>query len=252
MSRTTETPETKPPALPRRKRSQVSQRSERSDHSGNRSTPSVQEITWRTVDLTPSSGSQLDEGPVTPANSRQAGSRSSSAEAERLLNLCLNEGQLSSNLNQLSMDPKLDSIITKPKIRAFFTDWFEDFDGICGQSYEAWTLFLERYCSSDYVYIRPSGNPMDRKGFAKLLSVDTTVMEMKLVSIDSITIMRDQKSAIVLYTTDQVFTYKGILNEDRAVITCILEMRGNEIKVIHEHRTTGRPIPKETRWASIG
>lgn len=256
MSRSTDTPEKKPPTLPRRKRSHVSIRSERSDYSGNRSTPSIHDVTLKTVELTPCSHGSLDEfGPSTPANSRQllspSNSASNSAESGRSRQLPLNEEQLASKLNGLSTGPSPDNFLTKPKIRAFFSDWYEDYELMCGQSYETWSLFFERYYSSDFVYVRPSGNPLDRDSVAKMLSIDVIVRAVKLVSIDSITIMRDMRSAVVLYTCDQVFSYRGTMNEDRAVVSCVLEMRGKEIKVIHEHRTSGRPIPKESRWSSI-
>ncbi len=236
--------ERNPPSLPRRKRSTVSDRTE---HTANQSAQSsFQDATWRTAELTP-----FSHDPITPANSRHRESSNSSCDSGRLLHLPLNEKQLSSQLNFISLEAARGSLLSDAKVRAFFNDWFEDYGTMCGKSVDAWSLFFEHYYSPEYKFVRPSGNPIDRSGFAKLVSIDAVVTSVKLVSIDSIFILKNQLSAVVTYTTDQMFIYKGTTNADRAIISCVLESIEGEIKVIHEHRTSGRPIPKDSRWSSI-
>lgn len=239
--------ERKPPSVPRRKRSQVSNASAQS---GDRSN---QEETYHTEAMTPSPRSSISRCPATPANSRSLGESSpcDSVQSSRASNLShpLNEQQLASKLDAIALNAK--NCLTEEKVRAFLEDCFEDYDSIGDSGFEAWALFFERYYSPDYLFIRPSGNPIDSVGLAFQFSTDTKVMSSKLVSIESITIMQTGRSAVALYTADQVFVYKGTLNEDRTIVTCVMEFRGDEIKIIHEHRTSGRPIPKETRWSSI-
>ena len=53
---------------------------------------------------------------------------------------------------------------------------------------------------------------------------------------------------VATYTVDQKFSYKGNYEEDRCVVTCVLEQFKGDIKIAHEQRTTGQPIPKQSRW----
>jgi hypothetical protein len=221
----------KPPSLPRRRRSQNSNTSEQS---GNQSFMSAQEDTRRTAELTLSTHS-----PATLAGSQNLGvSQSNSNQSSR--------GRLGHPLSEKQLASKL--VMTEEKVRAFLEDYFEDYGSIGEGGFEAWSLFFQRYSSPDYLFVRPSGNPIDSFGLANILSTDLKVDKYILVSIDDISIMQTRRSAIVLYTADQIFSYKGTLNEDRAVISCVMEYRGDEIKIIHEHRTSGKPIPRETRW----
>ena len=240
--------EKNPPSLPRRKRSTVSDRTG-SDHTTFQSAQSsLHDTTWRTVELTP-----FSNGTMTPVDSRRRASSSTSFDSGGgLSHPPLNDRNSISKLEQnILIEGTRAHILTDTKIRTFFTDWFEDFDSICGKGFEACSLFLERYYSENYKFVRPSGNPLDRHGLARMLSIDATVTSVKLVSIDSIDIMEHRRAAVVMYTTDQIFVYKGMTNEDRAIVSCVLESSNGETRVMHEHRTSGRPIPKETRWSSI-
>jgi hypothetical protein len=144
--------------------------------------------------------------------------------------------------------------MTRARVRTFLQDHFEDFGSIGIRSYDTWSLFFAEYFSEDYIHIRASGNPLFRDDFARLLSSDTKVIMMKLVGIESITIMSGGMSAVVVYTTDQIFSYKGNVNEGRALMSCVLELRDGEIKIVHDQRSEGQPIPQEdmvsSRWAS--
>jgi hypothetical protein len=144
--------------------------------------------------------------------------------------------------------------LTSARVRTFLQDYFEDYGSIGIRSYDTWSLFFAEYFSEDYIHIRPSGNPLYRDDFARLLSSDTKVIMIKLVAIESINIMSGGMSAVVVYTTDQIFSYKGNVNEDRALMSCVLELRDGEIKIVHDHRSNGQPIPQEamvsSRWAS--
>jgi hypothetical protein len=248
--------EKKAPSLPRRRRSRNSLTSEQSDHQSYVSVPEhTGHTVTRTVDLTPSTRSPatVSRGPLTPPNSRTIGeSQSGSIKSWDRLGSSLNENQLASKLEAMShSENRRSSVLTDIKIRAFLEDYFEDYCSIGEGGFEAWSLFFQRYRSPDYLFIRPSGNPIDSLGLANLLSTDIKVAKYILVSIESVTIMKSKRAAIVMYTADQVFSYRGTMNEDRAVFSCVLEYRGDEIKIIHEHRTSGKPIPKETRWSSI-
>ena len=80
-------------------------------------------------------------------------------------------------------------------------------------------------------------------------------LRAELVSIDSIQLLAGGMAAVVVFTADQEFLYKGKPESDRATITAVLHTVNNGreglIQIGHEHRTQGKPIPKETqtsRW----
>ena len=141
--------------------------------------------------------------------------------------------------------------LTEERVRAFMVDYYDDFNSI-GQSSECLETFFNHYCIPQIRWMRPSGNPINYSGLIHLFTEDLQIENYLLVSVDSIQIVAGGLAAIVTVTADQIFTYRGIPNSDRAVISSVLEVvnNGREIKIVHEHRTTGRPIPKETRWST--
>lgn len=136
------------------------------------------------------------------------------------------------------------------RIEAFLQDYFEDMSSMEGSRRTSWELFFSKYCVPDYVFIRPSGNPVGKQGLIDMFVHDCAISAASLVSLDNVTVLAGNKSAIALFTADQVFTYRGKHNEDRAVFTCVLELQNDELKIVHEHRTAGKVIPKETRWST--
>lgn len=138
--------------------------------------------------------------------------------------------------------------LTKARVKSFLQDFYEDFGSLHVKSYETWSIFFQEYCSDDFILMRPSGNPVDRDGKARMFANDMKPIQFTLVSIDSVSIIANGQAAIVVFTADQVFDFKGKINEDRAVFSTVIEQRDGEMKIVHEHRTSGKPIPKETRW----
>lgn len=151
-----------------------------------------------------------------------------------------------SNSTPLSSNMK----ITDVKIRAFLHDYYEDFDSMNGCCPESWDLFFGKYFVPDFQWVRSSGNPIGKDGLIAMFTNDINIIGVNLVSIDRIVVLTGQQSAVVTFTADQTFSYKGRRNEDRAVTTGVIEMQGDEIKMVQEHRTSGKPIPRETRWAT--
>jgi hypothetical protein len=143
-------------------------------------------------------------------------------------------------------------LLTEERVRAFMVDYYDDIDSI-GRSKECLETFFRHYCIPDIRWMRPSGNPIDLDGLIQLFTGELKVEKMWLVSVDSIQILAGGLAAVVTITSDQTFFYHGVHNGDRAVISSILEVvnHGREIKIVHEHRTSGQPIPKESRWSSM-
>ena len=150
------------------------------------------------------------------------------------------------SVNSLSTNTK----ITDAKIRAFLHDYYEDYNSMDGCIPESWDIFFSKYFVPDFQWIRPSGNPIGKEGLISMFTKDIQIVSVSLVSIDNIKILAGQQSAVAIFTADQTFSYKGKRNEDRAVSTGVMEMQGDDIKMVQEHRTSGKPIPRETRWAT--
>lgn len=155
-------------------------------------------------------------------------------------------GRGGASVNSLSSNTR----IKDTKIRAFLHDYYEDFNSMEGCIPESWDIFFSKYFVPDFQWIRPSGNPIGKEGLISMFTNDIQIISVSLVSIDNITILAGQQSAVVTFTADQAFCYQGKRNEDRAVSTGVMEMQGDEIKLVQEHRTSGKPIPRETRWAT--
>ena len=156
------------------------------------------------------------------------------------------EGSLPDKLVRRVMELRLSGV------RIYdLTDFYEDYGGLCTRdaSREVWNCLLGKYRSEKYQLIRPSGNPIDSGSLIKMFtSADMKVRRIALVSVDSVLVLNGGYTAVAVYTYDQEFCFKGNENADRAVLSCVLEVQDGEIKIVHEHRTNGRPIPKESRW----
>jgi hypothetical protein len=144
-------------------------------------------------------------------------------------------------------------ILSEEIIKAHLHDIYDDLDSNKSHKIpDIWRALYEKYHTPRYVLIRPSGNPLTSEGFVHMhCSQDVEVIGMILISVDSIQLIAGGAAAVATYTVDQKFTYKGTLNEDRCVVTCVLEEYNGDIKIGHEHRTTGQPIPKQTRWNAV-
>lgn len=228
-----------PPSLPRRRRSRANLKGDYDDNE-------LQDLSSSCHTAKISVSSQ----PVTSMNVLSNHSPKSIAFTEPLRR-SVGES-VRGRLDRFSLDmPPTPVVLTEARIRCHLSDFIEDIDSLKGRGTEdAWKLLFDKYISDDYVLVRPSGNPAERNYMVKLWTVDIQLVSRKLVSIDNIQMLAGGKVAVVLYTADHIFLYKGTYNEDRAVLSCVMELQGDAVKIVHEHRTRGIPIPKETRWSS--
>lgn len=106
---------------------------------------------------------------------------------------------------------------------------------MCNKDYKLGMNHTDKDC----LFIRPTGNPLNMKGWEMMMtSEDVNVEENSLVKINKMKIVGSM--AYVCYTTHGKFTYKGVENDDIAVITSVLEKDNGTWKVIHGQRSTGR------------
>jgi hypothetical protein len=139
-------------------------------------------------------------------------------------------------------------------VKAHLQDFYDDFNANreC-KIPDVWSALYEKYHAPGYMHMRPSGNPISLEGFAELHCSQelTLISATSLIRFDSIQLIAGGTAAVATYTVYQKFTYKGTYNEDRCVMTCVLEEHNGDVKVCHEHRTTGQPIPKQSSGTQI-
>ena len=96
-----------------------------------------------------------------------------------------------------------------------------------------------KHMHDDCVFIRPTGNPLDKKGWETMMTNDDVKVESsKLVSINNLSICGC--CAYVCYTQHGKFTYKGVENDDVAVFTSVMRKVDGKWMVVQGHRSTGR------------
>lgn len=106
---------------------------------------------------------------------------------------------------------------------------------MCNKDHTVGNKHMHEKC----VFVRPSGNPLDVKGWNNMMSNDdVTVESNELLRINKLRI--NEKMAYVCYTTHGKFTYKGTPNDDVAIFTSVLEKSAGRWQVVFGQRSTGR------------
>ena len=100
--------------------------------------------------------------------------------------------------------------------------------------------FLLNNATKDFLFIRPSGNPIDALGFIKMktsgeLSCDGYTDIKKIRKLEFLS----NDVAMCVFTLRSSFIYKGIQNSDLATVTVILKKIKNQWKFSWMHRSSG-------------
>ena len=100
--------------------------------------------------------------------------------------------------------------------------------------------FLLDNATKDFLFIRPSGNPIDALGFIKMktsgdLSCDGYTDIKKIRKLEFLS----DDVAMFVFTLRTSFVYKDIQNSDLATVTAILKKINNQWKLSWMHRSTG-------------
>ena len=100
--------------------------------------------------------------------------------------------------------------------------------------------FLLNNSTKDFLFIRPSGNPIDALGFIEMrtsgdLSCDgyTDIKKIRKLEFFS------DDVAMCVFTLRSSFVYKDIQNSDLATVTAILKKINNQWKLSWMHRSSG-------------
>ena len=100
--------------------------------------------------------------------------------------------------------------------------------------------FLLNNATKDFLFIRPSGNPIDASGFIKMrtsgdLSCDGYTDIKKIRKLEFLS----NDVAMCVFTLRSSFVYKDIQNSDLATVTAILKKINNQWKFSWMHRSSG-------------
>ena len=99
--------------------------------------------------------------------------------------------------------------------------------------------FFVNNATSDFLFIRPSGNPISAKGFEEMMSSGDVVQEK--AEITKIHRFEFLSSNVVMcvFTLGAKFTYKGTPNDDLPTVTSIFKKVGDDWKIHWLQRSSG-------------
>ena len=100
--------------------------------------------------------------------------------------------------------------------------------------------FLLDNATKDFLFIRPSGNPIDALGFIEMrtsgdLSCDGYTDIKKIRKLEFLS----DEVAMCVFTLRSSFVYKDVQNSDLATVTAILKKINNQWKLSWMHRSSG-------------
>ena len=99
--------------------------------------------------------------------------------------------------------------------------------------------FFINNATSDFLFIRPSGNPINAKGFEKMMTSGDVIQEKsEITKIHRLEFLSDNV-AMCIFTLSAKFTYKGTPNDDLPTVTSIFKKVDNVWKIHWMQRSTG-------------
>ena len=99
--------------------------------------------------------------------------------------------------------------------------------------------FFVNNATSDFLFIRPSGNPISAKGFEEMMNSGDVVQEKAEITKIHRFEFLSSDVAMCVFTLGAKFTYKGTLNDDLPTVTSIFKKVGDEWKIHWLQRSSG-------------
>ena len=103
---------------------------------------------------------------------------------------------------------------------------------------EKMASFFVENGTSEFLFIRPSGNPIDAEGFKQILSSDVVQEKAELTKIHRLEFL-SENIVMCIFTLSSKFTYKGTPNDDLPTVTSIFKRVDNVWKIHWMQRSTG-------------
>ena len=99
--------------------------------------------------------------------------------------------------------------------------------------------FFVNNATPDFLFIRPSGNPINAEGFQEMMKSGDVVQEKaEITKIHRFEFLSNDV-AMCVFTLGAKFTYKGTPNDDLPTVTSIFKKVGNSWKVHWMQRSSG-------------
>ena len=99
--------------------------------------------------------------------------------------------------------------------------------------------FFVNNATSDFLFIRPSGNPLSAKGFEEMMNSGDVVQEKSEITKIHRFEFLSTDVAMCVFTLGAKFTYKGILNDDLPTVTSIFKKVEDVWKIHWMQRSSG-------------
>ena len=99
--------------------------------------------------------------------------------------------------------------------------------------------FFVNNATSDFLFIRPSGNPISAKGFEEMMNSGDVVQEKAEITKIHRFEFLSSDVAMCIFTLGAKFTYKGTLNDDLPTVTSIFKKVGDTWKIHWLQRSSG-------------
>ena len=99
--------------------------------------------------------------------------------------------------------------------------------------------FFVNHATSDFLFIRPSGNPISAKGFEEMMKSGDVVQEKAEITKIHRFEFLSTDVAMCVFTLGAKFTYKGILNDDLPTVTSIFKKVEDVWKIHWMQRSSG-------------
>ena len=99
--------------------------------------------------------------------------------------------------------------------------------------------FFVNNATKDFLFIRPSGNPISAKGFEEMMNSGDVVQEKAEITKIHRFEFLSSDVAMCVFTLGAKFTYKGIVNDDLPTVTSIFKKVGDVWKIHWLQRSSG-------------
>ena len=99
-------------------------------------------------------------------------------------------------------------------------------------------LFFVNNGTPDFLFIRPSGNPINAEGFEQMISDDIVQEKAEITKIHRFEFLSDH-IVMCIFTLGSKFIYKGTPNDDLPTVTSIFKKENNIWKIHWMQRSTG-------------
>ena len=103
---------------------------------------------------------------------------------------------------------------------------------------EMGSFFVEN-ATSDFLLIRPSGNPLDAAGFEKMMTSGDVIQDKAEITKIHRFEFLSANIVMCIFTLGSKFTYKGEPNDDLPTVTSIFKKENNVWKIHWMQRSTG-------------